>query len=107
MSFNELQNCPSCKSENTTVSKIVTLLEGVRYDVVSCDDCGTQWKFYYKIADAQVEVIQSGAPVHTHIPAPANAPAPASAAAHAHSHAHECSCGHNHCGEKTADPKKK
>lgn len=56
MKFMELQRCPICKNPNISVKKIVTLLEGVRYDEVECPACSAQWKFYYKIADAQIEV---------------------------------------------------
>lgn len=56
MNFMELQSCPVCKNRNISVNKIVTLLEGVRYDDVVCPECGATWKFYYKITDAQVEV---------------------------------------------------
>lgn len=60
MTFLEMQACPNCRNENVTVNKIVTLLDAVRYDGCVCNDCGAEWKFYYKISDAKIELEKQG-----------------------------------------------
>lgn len=47
--------CPRCK-EKGLISNIMPLLEDVRYDGVSCNRCGAQWRVYYKFINPHIEV---------------------------------------------------
>lgn len=60
--------CPNC-GKNGGVAGIIPILNGVRYDAVSCA-CGCQWRVYYKFENPNVEV--------TYIPPKENEAEPAS-----------------------------
>lgn len=61
MNLKELQACPACKSSNVSLNGIITVLDNVRYDDISCNECKTRWRLYYSITDAQVEIVSRGA----------------------------------------------
>ena len=52
---NDVYVCPRC-GKRGSISTIVPLLEGVRYDNVTCE-CGVQWRVYYKFENPKTEVV--------------------------------------------------
>ncbi len=56
MNIKEAYVCPKCGKTNPTVLAIQALMDDVRYDVVQCPDCRTEWRTYYKVAEVNTEV---------------------------------------------------
>lgn len=57
MNIKEAYVCPKCGQTNPTVFAIQALMNDVRYDVIQCPDCKTEWRVYYKVADINTEVM--------------------------------------------------
>lgn len=57
MNIKEAYVCPKCGQTNPTVLAIQALMDDVRYDVIQCPDCKTEWRVYYKVADINTEVM--------------------------------------------------
>lgn len=56
MTIKETFICPKCGNTQPTVLAIQALMEDVRYDVLKCPDCGTEWRVYYKVSEVNAEV---------------------------------------------------
>lgn len=56
MNIKEAYVCPKCGKTNPTILAIQALMDDVRYDVVQCPECRTEWRTYYKVAEVNTEV---------------------------------------------------
>lgn len=56
MNIKEAYVCPKCGNTTPTVLAIQALMDDVRYDVVGCPECRTEWRAYYKVSDVSTEV---------------------------------------------------
>ena len=48
--------CPNCHANTSRILAMQNLLSDVRYDIVQCSDCGTEWRVYYRVAELNQEV---------------------------------------------------
>ena len=49
--------CPLCGGEGH-IENIVPILEDVRADIVSCQECDAAWRVYYKFQNPSIEIIR-------------------------------------------------
>lgn len=56
MTIKDAYVCPKCKNTNPTVLAIQSIMNDVRYDVVQCPACMTEWRAYYKVSEVSTEV---------------------------------------------------
>lgn len=65
MTLKDSYVCPVCGKAHSRILLVQTLMDDVRYDVFKCEDCGGEWRVYYKVTNITTEV--------TYTPAPAKA----------------------------------
>lgn len=56
MNIKDCYVCPRCQAAGQ-IQAIQNLMEDVRYDVVTCPQCGVEWRVYYKTSEASTEVM--------------------------------------------------
>ena len=56
MNIKEAYVCPKCGKSSPAVLAIQALMDDVRFDVVQCVDCKTEWRVYYKVSEVQTEI---------------------------------------------------
>lgn len=52
--------CPICESTEVKVVGIQPLFEDSRFDYCRCNHCGSEWRFYYKVAECNMELTKEG-----------------------------------------------
>lgn len=67
ITLNDANTCPLCNSEKVRISGMQPLFEDARFDYCRCEDCGAEWRFYYKISECNIELTKEG-----NIPADSN-----------------------------------
>ena len=52
--------CPICESTEVRITGMQPLFEDSRFDYCTCEKCGAEWRFYYKVCDCNIELTQEG-----------------------------------------------
>ena len=60
ITLNDATRCPICSSEEVTLTGIQPLFEDTRFDYCRCNNCGAEWRFYYKVSDCNIELTKEG-----------------------------------------------
>lgn len=60
ITLKDASTCPICNSEKIRISGMQPLFEDARFDYCRCEDCGAEWRFYYKISDCNIELTKEG-----------------------------------------------
>lgn len=60
MTIKDAYVCPKCNNANPTVLAIQSIMNDVRYDVIRCPACMTEWRAYYKASEVSTEVMFVG-----------------------------------------------
>ena len=55
MTIKESYNCPNCGKPGTLMA-VQMLFEDAKYDMLKCNECGVEWRSYYKTSDVSTEV---------------------------------------------------
>lgn len=60
ITLNDSTRCPICSSEEVKLTGIQPLFEDARFDYCRCNNCGSEWRFYYKVSDCNMELTKEG-----------------------------------------------
>ena len=60
ITLNDSTKCPICSSEEVKLTGIQPLFEDARFDYCRCNNCGSEWRFYYKVSDCNMELTKEG-----------------------------------------------
>lgn len=56
MNVNECFICPVCRNDNVVITSATAFMSDIRADTMRCTVCKAEWRLYFKVGEARVEV---------------------------------------------------